>query len=153
MSKRSSRNSRLNDYSSLARGLELNSEKYELTETETNYSEAFRNSFKQSYKQMDRLLARGKEETSIKRWSGATACTCVIERRKSEKEAATDAHDTWIHLANSGDVEAILVIDMNKSNNKKLNKKSYRLLTKLHTLEDCVKDRATVEKNGKYFIN
>lgn len=53
----------------------------------------YRDAFKYAYRQMDYLLARGKGETSKVRWSGATTCCCIIEKRQS---------DTWIHVSNCG---------------------------------------------------
>ena len=51
---------------------------------EPTRNECFQRSFKYAYRQMDKLLSRGRDETSQKRWSGASTCTCIIENRKSE---------------------------------------------------------------------
>ncbi len=56
-------------------------------------TEKFQSSFSYAYKQMDKLLARGRDETSQKRWSGATSCACIIENRDGEG---------WIHMSNCG---------------------------------------------------
>lgn len=56
-------------------------------------TERFQSSFGYAYRQMDKLLARGRDETSQKRWSGATSCVCVIENRDGEG---------WIHMSNCG---------------------------------------------------
>jgi hypothetical protein len=55
----------------------------------------YRDAFKHAYNQMDILLARGKGETSKVRWSGATSCSCIIEKR---------GDDTWAHIANCGKI-------------------------------------------------
>lgn len=74
----------------------------ELEDDGKNYSEeelkilkVYKSAFKYTYKQMDKLLSRGKDEKSFKRWSGATACTCIIENRPKD-------NSSWIHLANCG---------------------------------------------------
>lgn len=122
-------------YGSIA---EIEVSQCEFTEEEVKLNDSYRDSFKHAYKQMDKLLLRGRDETSRKRWSGATACTCLIENR--------DNNDTWIHVANCGDVEAIVVFDASKAK-KTATKKNYHVLTRLHTLEDCVKDRANLERS------
>lgn len=66
---------------------------YNYTEEEMKLVRIYRNSFKYAYRQMDKLLARGKDETSKVRWSGATGCSCIIEKTDS---------GGWIHVANSG---------------------------------------------------
>jgi serine/threonine protein phosphatase PrpC len=117
------------------------------------FTRVFRSSFKHAYSQMDILLARGKGETSKVRWSGATTFSCVIEKRNN---GIDDNAETWLHLANCGDVEAIVVYDntikgsINNNNilSKKGGRKNYRLLTCLHTIRDCVKDRCVLEDRG-----
>ena len=69
-----------------------------LTEEEKRNMKMFKASFKYAYRQMDKLLSRGKDETSKLRWSGSTTCTCVIENRIGE----TGAKEGWIHIANCG---------------------------------------------------
>ena len=60
---------------------------------EISVNEIYHRSFKQAYQRMDHLLARGKDETSKVRWSGASTCNCFIEKRNDEG---------WIHLSNCG---------------------------------------------------
>ena len=55
----------------------------------------FNESFIKAYHQMDKLLARGRGETSKLRWSGCTGCTCIIENNPEND-------DGWIHIANCG---------------------------------------------------
>lgn len=128
------------------------------TEQEKILIRMYRNSFKYGFHEMDKLLARGQGETSKVRWSGTTACCCIIEKIDSTG---------WIHIANCGntkklnfknnkifciffpgDVEAILVINTAKSA-KKLNR-NHKVLTTLHTLNECIKDRNSLEKRGKF---
>jgi hypothetical protein len=73
----------------------------DLSEEEMRLLNLYRESFRYAYKQMDKLLSRGRDETSKKRWSGATACTCVVENRPSESGDKADT-ESWIHLANCG---------------------------------------------------
>jgi serine/threonine protein phosphatase PrpC len=102
---------------------------------------SFRASFLEAYSKMDRLLARGTDERSISRWSGATSCTCIIEN---------DPKGSWIHLANCGDVEAIVIVD--NSANKSRIKRNYKILTRLHTVNDCIADRQRIITNGANLI-
>lgn len=60
---------------------------------EISVNEIYHRSFKQANQRMDHLLARGKDETSKVRWSGASNVTCLIEKRNDE---------AWIHLSNCG---------------------------------------------------
>lgn len=55
----------------------------------------FHQAFLYAYHQMDKLLSRGKDETSKVRWSGATATTFIIENKSETDEG-------WIHIANCG---------------------------------------------------
>ena len=163
MRSRNSYSSR-NDYRSLA-GIENSPASGPLSERDRRLVSMYRDSFKHAYRQMDRLLARGRDETSKKRWSGATACTCVLERREDKSEetsgernspetAAATATQTWIHLANCGDVEAIMIFDnSNKAKNIITSRKNFKLLTKLHTLDNCLKERAYLEKNGMFYLS
>ena len=65
------------------------------------YLRSFKYAFFYAYKQMDRLLARGKDEFSKVRWSGATACTCFIDSKPFiDKESHKD--EKWLHVANCG---------------------------------------------------
>ena len=48
---------------------------------------------------MDNLLARGKDEKSKVRWSGATGCACVIEGVPNSGESKSKG---WIHISNCG---------------------------------------------------
>lgn len=63
------------------------------TEKEKNLIKMYRHSFKYAFHEMDKLLARGKDETSKIRWSGCTACCCIVEKTDSTG---------WIHIANCG---------------------------------------------------
>lgn len=63
------------------------------TKLENNLIQSYRNAFKYSFQEMDKLLARGQDETSKTRWSGSTACCCIIEKIDSS---------AWIHIANCG---------------------------------------------------
>lgn len=58
------------------------------------YVNNIKNAFNESYRNMDKLLLRGKNERSKVRWSGATAATCIIE--------TLDNNKTWLHIANCG---------------------------------------------------
>ncbi len=60
----------------------------------------FKKAFKHAYRCMDKLLARGKDEKSLKRWSGATACTCIIDNNSLNNN--NNNSDGWIHIANCG---------------------------------------------------
>ena len=66
----------------------------DLTEEEIDQKKIYK-SFSYAYKQMDKLLSRGKDETSKVRWSGATACACIIEYKPNGQER-------WIHISNCG---------------------------------------------------
>jgi hypothetical protein len=66
----------------------------EPNDSEDNHLKNIRNTFYSSYKQMDKLLSRGKNEKSKVRWSGATGATCLIEH--------VDDNTTWLHVANCG---------------------------------------------------
>jgi hypothetical protein len=66
----------------------------DLTEEEINQKK-IHHSFTYAYRQMDKLLSRGKDETSKVRWSGATACACIIEHKRNNNEG-------WIHISNCG---------------------------------------------------
>ena len=103
-------------------------------------SKEINDAFVYAYKQMDRLLMRGRDETSKLRYSGCTCATCLIEHvpaswptasaqvsRRSTSTAspgplespgadessqllsATTPEECWIHMANCGNVEAIMV--------------------------------------------
>ena len=125
-------------------GLNNLSEKNNLNEFEYKLIHEYRNSFKYAYKQMDKLLSRGKDETSKTRWSGSTAVTCIIENVPETKTR-------WIHIANCGDVEAIVItFDKNyKKYHKNISKtRKYKILTRLHTLNDCVQDRENLVRKG-----
>lgn len=63
------------------------------TKHENDIIASYRNAFKYSFQEMDKLLARGHGETSKIRWSGTTACCCIIEKVDSTG---------WIHIANCG---------------------------------------------------
>lgn len=58
------------------------------------YLNNIKSAFYNAYKQMDKLLSRGRNEKSKTRWSGATSVTCIIENIENKK--------TWIHVANCG---------------------------------------------------
>lgn len=79
----------------------LEVEEEEILADETNLTgeeiseKNFHKSFIYGYNQMDKLLSRGKDETSKVRWSGTTACTCIIENK-------TETSQGWIHIANCG---------------------------------------------------
>ena len=117
------------------------------SEAEKRNIKLFKNGFKYAYSQMDKMLSRGRDETSQLRWSGATACTCVIENKINEAGLS----EGWIHIANCGDVEAIVIIDNSKSKLKQ--KKNFRLLTTLHTINENVKDRGKLETTGEHKNN
>ena len=70
----------------------------ELVDEDRRIHKIYKNSFKHAYRQLDKLLARGKDEKSRLRWSGATACTCIIENKK----LPNDKSEGWIHIANCG---------------------------------------------------
>ena len=53
----------------------------------------YRQSLLKAYKRMDRLLARGKGESSKVRWSGTTSCNCIIVKNDE---------GGLIHIANCG---------------------------------------------------
>jgi hypothetical protein len=110
-----------------------------LNSEERTMTKQYSDSFRYAYRQMDKLLSRGKYETSKKRWSGATAFTCLLESKREKNES-------WIHVANCGDVEAIAIIN----NSGKKSRKNYKLLTRLHTLSDCVRDREHIIQNGTF---
>ncbi len=59
-----------------------------------NYLCNIKNAFYASYKQMDKLLSRGRNEKSRIRWSGSTSVTCIIENIENKK--------SWLHIANCG---------------------------------------------------
>jgi hypothetical protein len=91
------------EQSNLTKNDILNLETFDVDDN--NYRiKSYSQSFKYAYKQMDKLLARGKNEKSIKRWSGATACTCIIENSASSDDLVTDSpsSDAWIHISNCG---------------------------------------------------
>jgi hypothetical protein len=119
-------------------------DKDNLNDFEYRLIQEYRNSFKYAYKQMDKLLSRGKDETSKTRWSGSTGVTCIIENMPETKTS-------WIHVANCGDVEAIVITyDKNiKKYQKNIPKtRKYKIMTRLHTLNDCVQDRENLIKKG-----
>jgi hypothetical protein len=117
----------------------VNSTLNNLNNEEKAMTKHFSDSFRYAYRQMDKLLSRGKYETCKKRWSGTTAFTCLLESKRDKVE-------NWIHVANCGDVEAIAII--NKSGKK--SRKNYKLLTRLHTLSECVRDRENIIQNGTF---
>ena len=73
---------------------EILSDEENLTDEEFNQKK-IHHSFSYAYRQLDKLLSRGKDETSKVRWSGITACTCIIEHRPNTNEG-------WIHISNCG---------------------------------------------------
>jgi hypothetical protein len=113
------------------------------SESEKKNMKLFKNAFKHAHIQMDKLLSRGKDETSKLRWSGTTTCTCIIESKINED----GVNGGWIHIANCGDVEAIVILDVSRSKLK--HKRNYRLLTTLHDLNENVKEREKIETIGK----
>jgi len=119
----------------------VNSTMSNLNNEEKSMTKQFSDSFRYAYRQMDKLLARGKYETSKKRWSGTTAFTCLLESKREKNE-------NWIHVANCGDVEAIAIIN----NSGKKSRKNYKLLTRLHTLSECVRDRESIIQNGIFYF-
>lgn len=133
--------------------------KYELNKTEetsetgseissskpNEHIEYFHKSFKLAYREMDKLLSRGRDEKSIKRWSGASACCCIIENRESWD--SEKANEGWIHISNCGDVEAIVVLDTSGESKTK-----YQVLTTLHTFNAFQKDRDRIKRNGQQRI-
>ncbi|CAF0703188.1 unnamed protein product [Brachionus calyciflorus] len=123
--------------------LNFENESYEacFNEEEESLVKLYRYAFKYAYREMDKLLARGKGETSRIRWSGTTACSCIIEKKENSG---------WIHIANCGDVQAILVINNLKSPKKTA--RNHKVLTTLHTLNDYVKDLVALEKRGCQII-
>jgi hypothetical protein len=68
-------------------------------DTNDKHLKNIRNAFYCTYKQMDKLLSRGKNEKSRVRWSGATGATCFIEH--------IDENNTWLHMANCGKIPLI----------------------------------------------
>lgn len=107
-----------------------------------SHSELFQKSFKYAYRQMDKLLSRGSGETSQKRWSGAAACTCIIENRKTQNKM--NPYEGWIHVSNCGDIEAVVILDtFNNPNGRK-----YEVLTCLHTFNAFEKDYERVKRRG-----
>lgn len=119
----------------------VNSTMSHLNNEEKSMTKHYSDSFRYAYRQMDKLLSRGKYETSKKRWSGTTTFTCLIESKREKGE-------NWIHVANCGDVEAIAIIN----NSGKKSRKNYKLLTRLHTLSDCVRDRENIIQNGILYV-
>jgi hypothetical protein len=99
---RSSHHSSRHEYLEIA-GIEISNPHTEMSEEELRVTDVHKEAFKRAYKQMDKLLSRGKDETSKKRWSGATACTCIVENRPSESGDKAD-NESWIHLANCGKI-------------------------------------------------
>lgn len=78
----------LNNFSTEELGYESS-----FTEEEKILAKLYRYSFKYAYQEMDKLLAKGKGETSRVRWSGCTLCSCIIEKKENIG---------WIHIANCG---------------------------------------------------
>lgn len=74
-------------------------------------NECFQRSFKYAYRQMDKLLSRGRDEKSQKRWSGASTCTCVIENRQTGN--ADSPVEGWMHIANCGKHFNIYLLSFN----------------------------------------
>lgn len=81
-------------------------EKIKTDGIEETMEKTYQRSFKTAFDLMDRLLARGKGETSRVRWSGATAFSCVIERREDGQG--------WIHFANCGKVFILKIVSQNQ---------------------------------------
>lgn len=71
---------------------------------ESSLDETFHRCLKEAYDRMDKLLARGQGETSKVRWSGTTACSCLIEKRGDEG---------WVHIANCGILKMLSFIKLN----------------------------------------
>jgi hypothetical protein len=115
------------------------------TENEKKNMKLFKDAFKTAYSQMDKLLSRGKDETSKLRWSGTTTFSCIIESKIND----SGVNEGWIHMANCGDVEAIVILDNSRSKLK--HKRNFRVLTTLHDLNENVKEREKLETMGNYF--
>ena len=116
------------------------------SENEKKNIKLFKNAFKYAHSQMDKLLSRGKGETSKLRWSGSTTCTCIIESKINED----GINGGWIHIANCGDIEAIVILDVSRSKLK--HKRNFRLLTTLHDLNENVKEREKIETIGNILL-
>lgn len=109
---------------------------YPATDEAINDQDNIKKAFIESYHQMDKLLKKGKyEKVLVNRWSGATCATCIIDK--------IDNENCFIHIANCGDVEAILI-----SNEKSKSKKKYKVLTKIHNINKNDKEKERLEKNG-----
>ena len=83
-------------YDGASSTVESRSENY-ATEDEDEfkaYLNQIKISFQNSYKQMDKLLSRGRNERSKSRWSGVTSVSCIIENIENKK--------SWLHIANCG---------------------------------------------------
>ncbi|CAH1789884.1 unnamed protein product [Owenia fusiformis] len=135
------------------------------------FSERVSNAFKTAYKATDLLLSYGKDESSRVRWSGCSGLTCIIQNTRDPAdidglfEQDEDVHSTieenekeetprkpkppvqlgLIHLANAGNVHALLVRDnkaymLSKDHTPKNPKELSRVIKEGGTVNDSKKE-------------